>query len=181
MKTIIKIVLLGLFLLCNTSFAQKMKSSKKLFVRVYDINGFKIDRGSIVFVNDSILALKRKSKDVKIKVNTIGEIKTKRSKGDYIGTGALIGGLTGAVVGFVSADEETKIETIENDFFGTIEWETTTGTSPATGTIIGAGAGSAAGALVGLGISFFHKSNAYKIDGDLEKWQFFLESENLKR
>lgn len=179
MKILVRIILTCIFLTSYTALSQNEKT-KKLYVRVYDLLGNKIEKGTVLFVNDTLLALNKKSKVVKIKVSTIGEIKTKRSTGEYIGTGALVGGISGAVVGFVSADEETTVETRDGLFGGTYTYESTSGTSPATGAFIGAGAGSAAGALVGLGISLFNKSNAHRIEGDLDKWKLFLETENLK-
>ena len=174
MKTIIRIALLCIFLISNVSLAQN-ENSKKLFVRVFDLNGNKIEKGPVGYINDTLLVLNKKKEVIKIKVGTIGKIKTKRSTGHDVLVGSAIGGITLAIVGAAISKEETKTGT---GFFG--DYEYTSGTSSGEGAAIGGTIGLATGALVGLGISAFKKTRTYRIDGDLENWQFFLESENLK-
>lgn len=175
MKTIIKITFLSIFLISNVSLAQNEKS-KQLFVRVFDINGNKFEKGPVSYVNDTLLVLNKKTEVVKIKVSIIGQIKTKRSTGHNVLVGSAVGGITLAIVGAATSKEETKTGT---GFFGDFEYSS--GTSSGEGAAIGGMVGLGAGALVGLGTSIFKKSRTYRIDGDLEKWRLFLESENLKR
>ena len=177
MKPISKITVLILFLLSYAITAQNTKSSKQLFVRVYDLNGHKIEKGKVIFVNDTLLVLNKPKRVVKLNVSRIGKIKTKRSTGHNVLVGSAVGGVTLAIVGAVTSKEETK--TGSSWIFG--EYEYTTGTSSGEGALIGGAFGATAGALVGLGISAFNNSKSYKIDGDLSKWKLFMESENLKQ
>lgn len=174
MKTILQITLLSIFLISNVTLSQSEKS-KKLFVRVFDLNGKKFEKGPIGYINDTLLVLNKKKEVIKIKVGTIGKIKTKRSTGHDVLVGSAIGGITLAIVGAATSKEETKTGT---GIFG--DYEYTSGTSGGEGAAIGGTIGLATGALVGLGISAFKMTRTYKIDGDLEKWKSFLESENLQ-
>lgn len=156
--------------------AQNEASPKSLFVRVFDLNGHKIEKGKIIFVNDTLLVLNKPKSVVKLNVSRIGKIKTKRSTGHDVLVGSAVGGISLAIVGAATSKEETKTGT---GFFG--DYEYTSGTSSGEGAVIGGTLGFAAGALVGLGTSAFKKTKSYTIDGDLSKWNFFVESENLKR
>lgn len=177
MKTIIKIKLIFLFLVSNAIIAQNQESTKNIFVRVYDLNGHKIEKGKVIFVNDTLLVLNKPKRVIKLNVNRIGKIKTRRSTGHDVLVGSAVGGITMAVAGAATSKEETK--TGSNILFE--DYEYTSGVSSAEGAASGAIIGAATGALVGLGISAFKKSKSYTIDGDLNKWKLFIENENLKR
>ena len=84
--------------------------------------------------------------------------------------GSIVGGVSVAIIGAASSKEETK--TGSNWLFG--EYEYTTGTSPGTGAIGGAGAGIIAGALVGAGVSVLKNSQTFVINGDKEKLKQFM-------
>ncbi len=140
-----------------------------MFVRVYNLNGERINKGHVVFTNDTILRLKRGEKFININVKNIGQIKTKRSVGNNVLVTSLIGGGVGAIIGMATSEEETKITTVP--IIGTYEY--TTGTSPGTGTLIGGGVGLAGEALIGLGSSMFKKSETFIIGGDINKWKVF--------
>lgn len=77
-----------------------------LFVRVYNLDGKKIDKGLVVIVGDTVLGLKRNGNYIKINVREIGTIKTKSSGGNNVLAGATTGAATGAFLGAVTADPD---------------------------------------------------------------------------
>jgi len=162
--------IITLLLLSNINYSQNA-SSKNEFTRVYNKNSKKINKGKVVAVLDSVLQLKRNDRLINIPVTDIGYIKTKRSAGNNILVGSIIGSVSGALIGAVSSNEETKTDS--NWLFG--EYEYTTGTSPGTGAISGAGAGIMVGALVGAGVSVFKNSQTFVINGNKEKLMLFKE------
>lgn len=137
----------------------EMSAQNKLFVRVYDLEGHKVNKGYILAVNDSILILEKDKSPLEIRVKTIGMIKTKRSTGNNV----LIGTISGAIAmgGIIAASSDP-----DNWVFDY---------TPAEGAIIGAFIGAPAGAAVGLMTTVFKKPKTFIIDGDLEKWKVFLE------
>jgi len=62
-------------------FSQEKSNVKKLFVRVYGLDGKKIGKGHVNFLNDTLLVLKKNRKLIQFAVRNIGTIKTKRSAG----------------------------------------------------------------------------------------------------
>lgn len=137
----------------------EMTAQNKLFVRVYDLEGHKVNKGYILAVNDSLLILEKNKSPLEIRVKTIGMIKTKRSTGNNV----LIGTISGAIVmgGIVAASADPDNWILDY--------------TPAEGAIIGAFIGAPAGAAVGLMTTVFKKPKTFIIDGDLEKWKVFLE------
>ncbi|MFN3969475.1 hypothetical protein [Flavobacterium sp.] len=135
-----------------------MSAQNKLFVRVFDLDGKKINKGFILAVNDTILRLEKNKVFVDIPVKTIGVIKTKRS----VGNNVLIGTLTGSVIvgGLLAATAEPD------------SW--VFGYTPAEGALIGIFVGAPAGAFVGAITAAFKNPKTFIIDGDLEKWKAFL-------
>ncbi|QDO92655.1 hypothetical protein FNB79_01210 [Formosa sediminum] len=81
----------------NTTF-----EDANVFVRVYDLQGKKIDKGDIVSISDHTLKLVKRGETIDIPVNDIGVIKTKYSGWTNVITGAAIG----AGVGFIAGDPE---------------------------------------------------------------------------
>ncbi len=162
MKTIknqLKKIMLVLTLIMSThSYAQKEILKNSIFVRVYNLDGKKMNKGYVAFVGDSILGLKRNGNYVEINVREIGTIKTKRSAGHNLLISTVAGATTGAIFGAVTAEES-------RDLFGNLyEYESKTITSYL---LIGTAAGAAAG-----GISIAIKnSHTYVINGDLESWR----------
>ncbi|MEJ2114390.1 MAG: hypothetical protein P8X62_12160, partial [Flavobacteriaceae bacterium] len=143
-KTISTRIIISSFLMfyvINIS-AQDDKSSKSVFVRVYELNGKKTEKGHISFINDTLLVLNKKNKVAKLSVSKIGKIKTKRSTGHNVLVGSAIGGTTLAAVGALTANEETKTKTIDGGWlFGQYQYEVTTGHSSGEGAIYGGLAG----------------------------------------
>ncbi|MCO4823053.1 MAG: hypothetical protein KC469_13365 [Flavobacteriaceae bacterium] len=170
MNNLLKIIAVStLFVISNTLEAQEFGKGQRKFVRVFNIDGKKINKGYVVFINDSVLGLSGEEKITKISFNDIGRIKMKRSSGNNALMGAGIGGVMGATIGLISADEEIK--TSNYGFFGSNVY--TSGTSPGTGAAIGGGIGLAGGALIGLGSSLFKNKPTFIIDGAQDKWRIF--------
>src|SRR4051794_31973998 len=87
-----------------TSLSCSVCAQKSIFVRVYDFAGEKINTGHLLAVTDTSLQLK--GEPVDIPVRNIGFIKTKRSAGNNVLVGSVIGAFTGAVVGAVTGDPD---------------------------------------------------------------------------
>ncbi|MDB9960658.1 hypothetical protein OAD62_01030 [Oceanihabitans sp.] len=153
-------------------YSQNQTKKKKVFVRVYNFEGKKIEKGHFHYATDSILELRTNDRLMSIAIEDISYIKTKRSTGNSVLVGSVTGVVLGSIIGAATASGE---ETKETDawFSG---GEYTTGTSPGTGAAIGGGIGIAGGALAGLGFSVFKKSKTYLIEGDIEKWKIFKEN-----
>ncbi|PNW27792.1 hypothetical protein BKP44_11465 [Formosa algae] len=81
----------------NTSF-----EDTNVFVRVYDAQGKKINKGHIVSISDTSLQLVKRGETIDVPVNDIGSIKTKYSGWTNVVTGAVLG----AGVGFIAGDPE---------------------------------------------------------------------------
>ena len=127
------------------------------FVRVYDLQGKKIGKGRILLISESSLQLN--NYDI-IPVSSIGFIKTKRSAGNNVLVGTLVGAAPMAILGAMTADPDALIF----------------GYTAADGAAGGALLGGIAGAAIG-GISIlFKNSQTYIISGNKELWQSFKES-----
>lgn len=126
------------------------------FVRVYNLKGQKINKGQVAVVTDTSLQLQKEDTLVTIPVTYIGSIKTKRSAGNNLLTGAIIGASAMAIIGAVTADP--------NEWVG---W--TAGEGAAGGAIIGLPLGAAIGGISIL----FKNSKTYLINGDTTKWKAF--------
>jgi hypothetical protein len=171
MKTTQKLLLLFLTLsLNNVIFAQNENKSSNLFVRVYNLEGTRINNGKIISVSDTLLKLKHQKKIAEINAKDIGWIRTKRSVGNNVLFGSLIGATAGAIVGVISYDKPR----VSNDSGLWLDgvYELSAPESALIGVIIGGGAGAGIGALTSL----FKKSKTFIINGDTSKWKLFIES-----
>ena len=174
-KQLSKILTICALIFSLNANSQTSNNEKSKYVRVYNLEGQKINKGRVVYTNDSILGLKKGTKFIEVNIKNIGEIKTKGSVGKSVLTASLIGGKAGALIGAATSQEQTK--TADGGWlFG--EYQYTTGTSSGTGAAIGGGAGLLGGALIGLGSSLFKNSETFIINGDKEKWE--LIRKNLK-
>ncbi|WP_157831524.1 hypothetical protein [Confluentibacter flavum] len=140
-------------------YAQKEIIKSSMFVRVYNLDGKKINKGHVTFVGDTILGLKRHGNIIQINVREIGTIKTKRSAGHNLLIGTTAGAAAGAILGVVTVNAT-------NDLFGNWFYHT-----ESDGLVGGAMFGAVAGACNGGITAFLKHSNTYIINGDLEKWQ----------
>ncbi|MFL1013024.1 glycine zipper family protein [Flavisericum labens] len=161
----VSLFLVVILLLSNYSHSQV--DSEKLFVRVYNIKGKKINKGRIVSLNDSILRLKRPTGSFNINVKEIGYIKTKRSGGHNIGMGVLIGATVGAISGATLVEPDPPGTSISF----------TRGDNAAIGAILGM----PAGALIGGATILSKKSKTIIINGDPSKWDDFMKAMNSNR
>src|SRR4051794_38573080 len=145
------VIFLFFILLAYDVSAQKMG-----FVRVYDLNGHKINKGEVLAITDTSLLLQREAKIATIPLASIGTIKTKRSAGNNILVGSVIGTVVGVALGVASANPD--------EFLGF-----TAGEGAAMGVIIGAPVGAAIGGITVL----FKNSKTYLINGDATRWKAF--------
>lgn len=140
------------------SYAQGKTEIGNLFVRVYNLQGQKISKGKVLAVTDNSLQIKGKKGLMNIDVSSIGLIKTKRSAGNNLLIGSVIGASAMAILGAATAEPDS--------FLGY-----TAGEGAAGGAIIGLPLGAAVGGITIL----FKNSKSYSIDGDLLKWKLFQE------
>jgi hypothetical protein len=140
--------------------AQDELENPNVFVRIFDLQDEKIDKGKILSISDTSLQLYRKGESVRIPVSSIGLIKTKRSAGNNVLIGAATGAATMAILGIATADPD-------------IVWMYgyTAGEGAAGGALLGGTAGAAIGGITIL----FKNSNSYEINGDELKWKAFKE------
>ncbi|WP_159021578.1 hypothetical protein [Formosa sp. L2A11] len=80
--------------------AQNTFENTKIFVRVYGLQGNKINKGRILAITETALQLDKKEGVIDVPVSEIGSVKTKYSGGNNV----LIGTLAGTGAGFFSGD-----------------------------------------------------------------------------
>ena len=158
-KQIKTMTLFFLLIFSINNYAQSGTDNNNIFVRVYNMEGKKISKGHVLFAIDTLLKLKKGNKIAKINVSDIGYIKTKRSEGNDVLIGSVIGASSMAILGGASAEPDAMI-------FGY-----SAGEGAAVGVLLGAPAGAAIGGITAL----FKNSSTYIIDGDLLKWKAFSE------
>jgi hypothetical protein len=132
------------------------------FIRIFDLQGKKIYKGRLISITDRSLILKD---SIEIMITDIGKIKTKRSTGNSIGMGALIGFGTVLSIGLIdmSANDGYRGSTGEVD-----------GMKKAVAIVIGPFLGTLSGALIGgVGMDIVKSSQTFKINGSLENWSTF--------
>lgn len=152
------------FILSINLHAQKRTNAKNIFLRVYNLDGKKMSKGHVVFINDSILGLNKGGKQVKVNSVDIGSIKTKRSGGHNVIIGASSGILLGAILGSVNPPMDSS--------GGTFTWA---GGSSGEEFTFGVTVGVISGTIIGGITSIFKNSETFIIDGDVKKWLLFKE------
>ena len=161
MKTIKKqiktIVLLFVLMFGTNIYAQKETINTGAFVRVYNLESKKINKGKLISASDTLLTLKRNSKFIYIASKDIGYIKTKHSAGNNILMGSIIGGVSMAILGAASADPDAWI----------------LGYTATEGAIAGALFGGTTGAAIGGITILFKNSKTYMINGEESSWKIF--------
>lgn len=138
-------------------FAQQSNDLAKIFVRIYDMKGSKLAKGTILSLTDDGIILRAKKKPVSLALSDIGRIKTKRSGGHNVLMGAGIGAATGIILGVASSDPDA----------GFLSY------SAGDGAIGGGIMLGTAGAAIGGITVLFKKSKTYIIEGDAVKWEEF--------
>ncbi|SHG22659.1 hypothetical protein [Flagellimonas flava] len=152
-----KSVIVFMLVLWNVTFGQEEPKADNLFVRVYDMNGTKIAKGTVVSWSKENLVLQGRKTMKSIPFERIQQVKTKRSAGHNVGVGAIAGASVGGIFGLIIADDD--------GFFVTTPAENAVGFA-----LVGAVLGSAVGGLTNLG----KKSITMPIDGDRAKWESFI-------
>jgi hypothetical protein len=95
------------------SFCWQIFANDSIFIRVYDNNGIKINKGRVIAVTDTSLKLIVHEEDiVNITITSIGYIQTKHSGGHNILIGSLIGAGTFALAALIA---ETATNDSSND------------------------------------------------------------------
>ena len=156
MKSLIFAIVL---ILSINIYAQGETENLNLFVRVYNLQGEKINKGKLIAVTEKSLQIKGTKGVAEIDYSSIGFIRTKRSEGNNVLIGSILGASAMAIFGAASADPDAL-------FFAY-----TSGEGAAGGALLGLPLGAAVG-----GISILFKdSKYYSIDGDLLKWKLFKE------
>ena len=138
------------------ALTQTSNNEKSKYVRVYNLEGQKINKGRVVYTNDSILGLKKGKQFHDIRILDIGYIKTKHSGGNNILVACLAGMSFGAIAGASTAD----------DLF----W-----VSPSEGATAFGLLGAIGGAAIGGIVSGAKNRETFIIDGDINKWLIFKE------
>ena len=148
--------LIALILSSNICAQKEQPNRNDIFVRVFDFQGKKISKGKIVSITDSSLHLKRKKESYEIPLKNIYKIKTKRSAGNNLLTGAVIGATT---LGIFMAIPTVQL-TDEHSAVG----------NASGGALLGGVAGTVIGGITIL----FKNSKSYEINGDKVKWNRFI-------
>lgn len=153
-----KYLLIVIFLLLSINVtAQNVVVDANVFIRIYNLEGGKINKGKIKSISKTSIELYSRKKEISVPLSNIGKIKTKRSGGNNVAIGALIGGGSLAIIGLLSGDDDP-------DFIS----------FSATDKAL---AGLIVGGLFGAGIggvtTIFKKSELYIIDGNEIKLKDF--------
>ena len=158
-----KYLIVTIFLvLSNNVTAQNKIVDSNIFIRIYNLEGKKINKGKIKSISETSIELYLKGKTISVPLSKIGKIKTKRSGGNNVAKGALIGGGSLALLGLLSEDNGPGIISFSATDKGAV--------GLIGGGIIGAGIG---------GITtIFKKSKLFIIDGDEMKLKDFKEKIN---
>jgi outer membrane lipoprotein SlyB len=152
-------LLLMALIVSVTIYGQNDNKNKQMFVRIYNLEGKKINKGKVIAVTDSTLQLNRMKGVERINLKDIGMVKTKRSAGNNVLMGSAIGATSMAILGAASADPDAWI------------FSYSAGEGAAAGAFLGGTAGAAIGGITIL----FKNSKTFLINGDIEKWKAFQE------
>jgi len=137
------------------TFAQTDNS--QTFIRIYDLNGKKINKGIVLSITDTSLKLENNKGIQQIEIAEIGTIRTKHSTGNNVLWGSAIGAGALAIGGAATGTQDK----------GFLVWTPADGA--AAGLIVGAPLGAGIGALTSL----FKKSETYMINGQVSNWSTF--------
>lgn len=130
------------------------QSQKKTFIRVFDENGEKTNKGFLVATSDSSLTVLSGQNTFIIPINEISKIKLRRSMGHTILITTILLGTSVAVLGAATADPSAW-------FFGY---------SAGEGFAWGLLGGSVAGAWIGSIISLARNRPVFMVNNQKEKW-----------
>ncbi|MDI3320634.1 hypothetical protein [Pinibacter soli] len=145
-----------LALLVSITLCYSICAQKPLFIRVYNFEGEKVDKGFILAITDTLVIIAGDKGNDTIRVKDIGAIRTKHSAAHNLGIGAGIGTVGFVTYGIASADPD--------EFLGYTAAE-----GALMGLIVGVPVGGALGALT----LPFKDSKHFIIYGDAERWKAF--------
>lgn len=133
----------------------KAQAQSSIFVRVYDMNGNKINKGTVIAITDSTLQIGKSN--IIIIVKNIGFIKTKHSFGNNILIGSAIsGGVFATVMAIGSTDKG-----------GFLSWTLSEGITA------GLLAGAIYGPIIGGVSAIFKHTTTFPINGSEKNWKEF--------
>lgn len=150
------VLLLFVFFASINLYSQNQVMAKTLFVRVIDIEGKKVGKGYVRVATDSTLELSRSNEYRIIPLKNIGYIKTKRSAGHNVLTGAITGASIGVILGVATAEPDKIL-----------------GYTAGEGAVAFGSLGFIGGAALGGIVSAIKNSVIFFIDGDKNKWELF--------
>ncbi len=143
---------LAIFIFLNV--VPQVSEAQKTFLRLFDTEGRLLMKGKIVAVTDSSITFKKGLQVVSIE--EVDVIRTRRSIGNSMLTGALVFGGAGAAIGAVSADQ-----TESNMFFDF---------TPAEGAATGFLIGNIFGAFAGMVNGIVKPRKVFTIQGKRNLW-----------
>ena len=150
-NTIMKNLIIAIIFLLSINLVAQDVIKTNIFIRIYDLQGNKINKGKIKTISKTSIELYLKGKEIiKIPLKEIGIIKTKRSGGHNIVKGTLIGGGSLAIIGLLGGNSNSGYVSVS-------------ATDKAALGLIG---GSFFGAIVGGITTIFKKSKLYIINGN---------------
>ena len=139
-------------------YLSAIAQTKQVYIRVFDLRGSKIAKGTLINTTDSSIFIKKDTTVLEIPVTSIGYIKTRRTIGHGALTGAIVGGLIVGILGAVSSDESSSGFNVFNY-------------SPGEGFALGLLSGGAGGALIGAYIASTKTRTKLILNGNLSEWQ----------
>ena len=156
-----KYLIFSIFIVISINVpAQNEIIDDNFFIRIYNLEGRKINKGTIMSISETSIELYLKCKTISVPLKKIGKIKTKRSGGNNVAKGALIGGGSLALLGILSGDDDPGMFSFS-------------ATDKAVGGLI-------VGGIVGAGIggirAIFKKPKLYLIEGNEMKFEEFKEN-----
>jgi hypothetical protein len=166
MRHIIKTGSLLLFMLFY--FNAHVSAQKKIFLRIYPIGSSQAMKGFYSGHTDSSLIILSKQQQDTISFLSIQQIKTKRRTGHHILISSIIGAIVGTVTGLI-AHKNLPPSDPNCDLCQIIDYSirTTQAEDALAGAVIGATAGTATGAIIGL----TKTREKLVVAGDFQKWK----------
>lgn len=149
-----KILCISIFVLALIGI--NAHAQKRTFLRLYTAAGNKFKKGYFVRTTDTSISIYRHNDTMEVLAVNIGFIKTKRSTGHDILTGALIGVMPSTVIG-IALGKPNKSDEIFN-------------ITPAEGALAGLMIGGLVGTAGGAINASVKKVTTFIINGDLNTW-----------
>lgn len=164
-KNQIKTIVMLFILACSLNvIGQNVSNESRIFIRVYNLEGKKVNKGQFQFINDSVLGIRQSGKLVELDIKEIGLIKTKRSPGHNVLVGGASGVVAGAILGSLNSPTDSS--------GGTFTWAGgSRGDELASGLTVGILSGTVIGGITAL----FKNSETFIIDGDINNLKAFAE------